>query len=188
MAKRKRRSRRRGLGAYERDILEHLSLGDLLYAHLHSARSTKRFYKLARERATERYRRKLAIERLEQLEYIERIGEKLSLTDVGRSALGKAVDSTRHLLETQDWDYKWRIAAFDIPEKYSSLRDKVRDILKRAGFEKLQASVWIFPHECEELVQLIKKESNLSGYVLYGVLERIEDDDRLRKLFKLKQI
>ena len=119
---------------------------------------------------------------------MESIGEKLSLPSVGRSALGKAVDSTRHLLETQDWDYKWRIAAFDIPEKYSSLRDKVRDILKRAGFEKLQASVWIFPHECEELVQLIKKESNLSGYVLYGVLERIEDDDRLRKLFKLKQI
>ncbi len=91
----------------------------------------------------------------------------------------------RRLLQTNAWDGKWRIVAFDIPEKYSALRDKVRRILKQAGFIKLQHSVWIFPHECEELAQLIKEESRLSNYILYGRLDRIENESGLKKAFHL---
>jgi len=177
--------KRRRLGNYERDILEHLSLGDLLYAHLHSARSTKRFYKLARERATERYRRKKAMERLEHMGYVKRVAESLTITEDGRTALGAATMKTRDLLGSEKWDLKWRVAAFDIPEKFAVLRNRVRFILKRAGFIQLQHSVWVFPHECEELIQLIKHESKLTPYILYGVLERIENEERLKKLFKL---
>lgn len=180
-----RKGRRRQLGLLERDILNELTFGDFLYSFLLSARSTKRFYKLASERATLRYRRKLAIERLRELEFIENCGEKLSITGAGRSALGTAIATNRKLLETKAWDNRWRIATFDIPEKYASLRKKVRGVLKNAGFVKLQHSVWVFPHECEELVQLIKKESRLSEFILYGVLEKIEDEDRLKKLFRL---
>jgi hypothetical protein len=180
-----KRRRARKLGRVERDILKELSFGDFLYSALLSARSTKLFYKLARERATNRYRRKLAIERLKELEFIEERSERLSITDTGRSAIGTAIESNRKLLETEQWDYKWRIAVFDIPEKYSSLRKKVRDILRNAGFVKLQQSIWIFPHDCEELVRLIKSESRLSEFILYGVLEKIEGSDRLKRIFKL---
>ena len=178
--------RKNRLGPIERDILDELTFGDFLYSTLLSARSNKRFYKLARERATYRYRRKLAIERLKECEYIQERSERLSITGAGRSALGTAVEANRKLLGTRPWDHKWRVAVFDIPEKYASLRKKVRHILKNAGFVKLQHSVWIFPHDCEELVQLIKKESELSQFSLYGVLEKIEDEDRLKKLFRLK--
>lgn len=180
-----RKGRRRQLGLLERDILNELTFGDFLYSFLLSARSTKRFYKLASERATQRYRRKLAIERLRELEFIEDCGGKLSITSAGRSALGTVIATNRKLLGTRPWDHKWRIATFDIPEKYASLRHKVIGVLKKAGFVKLQHSIWIFPHECEELVQLIKNESKLSEFILYGVLEKIEDEGRLKKLFKL---
>ena len=180
-----KKRRRRGLGAQERNILEELSLGDVLYVYVVSARSTKLFYKNARERAAARYRRKKAIERLETWGYIERLDDSLSITAVGTIALGTIASKTRDLLRSKKWDHKWRIAAFDIPEKYTPLRNKVRDILKQAGFISLQQSIWVFPHECEELIQLIKQESNLTHYLLYGVLERIEDEDRLRKIFKL---
>lgn len=179
------RKRTRQLGSLERDVLNDLTVGDALYSFLLSGRSTKHFYKLARERATLRYRRKLAIERLIELDYIRTEGERLSLTNEGRDILGEAIDQTLKLLQTMVWDHKWRIVAFDIPEKYSELRDKVRAILKRAGFVKLQQSIWIFPHECEELVSLIKEESRLSKYILYGVLDRIESEDNLKKLFRL---
>ncbi len=178
--------RRHRLGLIERDILDELTFGDLLYSTLLSARSTKRFYKLARERATYRYHRKLAIERLKECAFVQERGERLSITDAGRSVLGTAVEATRRLLGVKPWDYKWRIAAFDIPEKYESLRRKVRSVLKDAGFVKLQQSIWVFPHDCEELVQLIKKESGLSQFILYGVLERIEGEEQLKKLFRIK--
>jgi len=181
----KPRRQRRQLGPQGKDILEHLTLGDLLYAHLVSARSTKIFYKTAHERAAARYRTKKAIERLEMWGYIERLDESLSITKEGASALGSVTHKTRGLLHTKKWDYKWRIAAFDIPEKYAPLRNKIREILKHAGFVLLQQSIWIFPHDCEELVQLIKRESNLAPHILYGVLEYIEDEARLKKLFKL---
>ena len=120
-----------------------------------------------------------------ELEHVRAVGGRLSITKSGRDVIGVTISRTLDLLANKKWDHKWRIATFDIPEKYAALRNKVRDILKKAGFVKLQHSVWIFPHDCEELVQLLKKESQLSNYILYGVLERIEDEERLKKLFQL---
>ncbi|OGG50528.1 hypothetical protein A2763_04500 [Candidatus Kaiserbacteria bacterium RIFCSPHIGHO2_01_FULL_54_36] len=181
----KQRRANRKLGSIERDVLEELSFGDLMYGFLLSARSTSRMHRLARERAMQRYRRKIAVERLIGAKYIQASGERLSITGKGRLSLGNAVRKNMQSLRNTTWDGKWRLATFDIPQKYGPLRYKVRSILKRAGFAMLQQSIWVFPHECEELVQLIKSESNLSKYILYGVLERIENDTQLRKHFKL---
>ena len=185
MKKSHTRKRRRSLGVLERELLEELTLGDMLYGMLLSARSTRLFYKLSREHAAARYRRKRAIERLIELEFIEKRAERLSITATGHTALIDRIEITKRLLETKTWDGKWRIVTFDIPEKYTLLRDKIRHILKRAGFVRLQHSVWIFPHECFELVALLKEESQLADHILYGVLERIENDGHLRKIFGL---
>jgi len=183
---RNRKNRRtRQLGSIERDMLAELSLGDMLYGFLLSARSTRRLYKLARERAACRHRRKRALDRLIELNYIDAAGKRLSITNQGRTALGEAVLKTLNLLGTKSWDHKWRIAIFDIPEIYAPLRRQIRDILKRAGFIKLQQSVWVFPHECKDLIRLIKERSQLSRYLLYGVLDHIEGEERLQKLFHL---
>lgn len=181
----KRRSRSRRLGRIERDILEELSGGDMLYSILMSGRSTRTMYRIARERATARYRRKLAIERLRALEFIAEKGERLLISERGRSALGIAVESIRNKLDHTRWDGKWRIIAFDIPEAYATLRAKVREILKKAGFVKLQHSVWVFPHECDELSELIRKRSGLEKYILYGTLERVANAEHLKKRFRI---
>jgi len=179
------RNRKHRLGPLERQLLEELSAGDLLYGFLLSGTSTRLMYKLARERAQARYRRKLAAERLEEVGFVIERSGKLSITDEGVSALGSAVDSTAKLLGSTRWDGRWRLVIFDIPEKYRLLRNQVRDVLKKAGFVQLQQSVWVFPHECEDLVQLIQRESDLSKYILYGVLERVEGQERLKKAFHL---
>ena len=181
------RKRTRQLGPIERGLLEDLSMGDMLYGMLLSGRSTRRMFKLASERANYRYRRKRAIARLIELDYIRELGGRLSITSGGGGVLGTAVNKNLELLKTRSWDHKWRIAIFDIPETHAILRNKVRHILKTAGFVQLQQSVWVFPHECQELVRLIKEESRLSTYILYGVLERIENEERLKRLFRLEQ-
>ena len=177
--------RRRKLGSIEREILYDLTKGDLLYGFLLSGRSTSRMYKLARERANYRYRRRQAINRLVSLGLVRTQNKRLFITAAGRNAVEEAVRATAALLGVKAWDHKWRIVAFDIPERYAVSRAKVRGILKRAGFVKLQQSVWVFPHECKELSTLIKEESGLSQYILYGVLESIEGEGFLKKHFKL---
>ncbi|PIR82679.1 CRISPR-associated endonuclease Cas2 [Candidatus Kaiserbacteria bacterium CG10_big_fil_rev_8_21_14_0_10_59_10] len=181
-----RARRRRRLGAIEREMLTELSAGDLFVGYLLSAGSIRRMYKVARDNAAYRYRRKQAMERLLEDNFVRRAGKRLSITSDGRNALGDIVRETHALLRTKRWDGKWRIVIFDIPERYRELRDKVRYALKKAGFAQLQQSVWIFPHECKELIQLIQKESQLSKYILYGVMERVEGERTFRKLFKLR--
>lgn len=180
-----RHQHNRRLGRIERHILEELSLGDVLYGFFLSARQTGRMMRLARERANERYRRKLALNRLIASGFISSDEKRVSITNAGRFILGTAIKNNRAKLKTKKWDRRWRIAAFDIPEKQASLRNQVRGVLKKAGFIKLQQSIWVFPHDCEELVRLIKDNSRLSAHILYGVLERIEGEDRLRRLFRL---
>lgn len=178
------KSGRKRLGRIERELLEQLTLGDLAYSILLSGRSSRRMFKLARERAMDRYRRKKALERLISQKCILERAEKLGITEKGENALEKTVASTAKLLGSR-WDGKWRVVIFDIPERYAVLRNRIRTILKRAGFVQLQLSVWVFPHECGELTQLIKEESRLSKYILYGVFERVENGELLKKRFRL---
>ncbi|OGG72717.1 CRISPR-associated endonuclease Cas2 [Candidatus Kaiserbacteria bacterium RIFCSPLOWO2_01_FULL_53_17] len=140
-------------------------------------------YKIARERALQRYRTKKAIERLVLKGWVMQESETLSITSAGTRMLDTTIERTRISLKATRWDGKWRIVAFDIPEELSALRYQVRAILKRAGFIRLQQSVWIFPHECRELSELIKSDTRLSKHVLYGVLEHVDESERLRRHF-----
>lgn len=177
--------RNRRIGNLERDILQQLSAGDLLYAFLLSGHSTRRMYKLARERAASRYRRKRALDRLITQEFVHKTGGRVHLTNQGRNELESLAAKTKEQLGRRKWDSKWRIVFFDIPEKYAGLRRKVRMVLARAGFVRLQQSVWIFPHECKELVDLLREEPHVAPCVLYGTLEHVETGERLKKIFRL---
>ncbi|HEY4526648.1 MAG TPA: hypothetical protein VJK53_02270 [Candidatus Paceibacterota bacterium] len=73
--------RKRRLGTIEREILAELSAGDLLYGFLLSARSNRRMYKLARQRAAYRERRKLALQRLIDDAFVTIRAERLSLSE-----------------------------------------------------------------------------------------------------------
>lgn len=180
-----RRKARHHLGNVQRDILGDLSAGDLLYGFFLSARSTTRMMRLAREHAIYRQNRKRALEQLEQRGYIRVRGDTCSITKKGRIALGTEIGKTRALLKHKKWDKKWRIVVYDIPQTYAPVRNRIRGILKSAGFILLQQSIWIFPHECRELVQFVKEEPRIARFVLYGVLESIEGERRLREQFKL---
>ncbi len=178
--------RKRRLGGVEREILEDLSAGDLLVGFLCSGRSRKRMYKVARERAQSRYRIKKAIRTLTEKGLVRQQGERLSITEAGTIALERTIRAVRNSLTSKRWDRKWRIVSFDIPEHTKELRHEIRSILKRAGFIRLQNSVWIFPHDCRELSGLLRNNKETRKYVLYGVLESIDDDEWLKKHFFLR--
>lgn len=173
------------LGKIEREVLESITGGDLLVGFLCSSRSSRHMNKIAYERALTRYRTRKAIDSLVTKGFAAQDGEMLSITMEGRDALESAVQKNRTSLQRKTWDGKWRIVAYDIPAPLSKLRDQVRYILKRAGFMKLQHSVWVFPHDCTHLTELIKADRRLKSCMLYGVFDSMEDDKRLRTLFNV---
>ncbi len=83
------------------------------------------------------------------------------------------------------WDSKWRVVIFDIPQKRRAARDLLRNRLREFGFQQIQASVWVYPYECEEIIALIKTSFELGDEVLYMIVESLEGGSLLRKKFKL---
>ncbi|MDO8553004.1 MAG: CRISPR-associated endonuclease Cas2 [bacterium] len=84
------------------------------------------------------------------------------------------------------WDKRWRMVIFDIPERYRNIRDKLRVTLQSYGFHQLQQSVWIFPYDCEDVVTLLKADLGVAGSVLYAIVEKLENDSRLKQEFGLR--
>jgi DNA-binding transcriptional regulator PaaX len=124
--------------------------------------------------------------------YLKRIKKEnriyLEITPEGRAILEEA--STENLVQSRlikkhQWDRRWRLVIYDIPQSKKKVRDQLRYFLIRTGFIKIQGSVWVFPFECEELIELTKKDLLIGKELLYAVVETIESDRWLRKHFKL---
>ena len=89
-------------------------------------------------------------------------------------------------IQTNAWDGKWRLVAFDVPEKIKPAREALRRKLRELGFYEFQKSVFVFPYECKDEIDFIIEFFNMRPYVRYGVLEVIDNDLHLRKIFKLE--
>jgi DNA-binding transcriptional regulator PaaX len=88
-------------------------------------------------------------------------------------------------IEEGKWDGKWRFVIFDIPEKMKRARDALREKLKEMGFYELQKSVFVFPYECKDEIEFIIEFFNLRRYVRFGILESVDNELHLKKIFKL---
>lgn len=111
--------------------------------------------------------------------------KKLRLTPRGEKIVNSIWNETYQLQKPRKWDWKWRLVIFDIPEKKRPTRDKIRHLVSRLGFLRLQDSVWVYPYDCEELVTLIKTDLKIGRTVLYVIADAIEFDKPIRQHFSL---
>ena len=63
------------------------------------------------------------------------------------------------------WDGKWRMVAFDIPQKYKKGRDALREKLKKIGFCGLQKSVFLSPDIIADEIKELINELDLRSHV-----------------------
>jgi DNA-binding transcriptional regulator PaaX len=122
-------------------------------------------------------RKLLSIESTDGKFYIE-------LTKAGELRLNKfrLKESNKN---PKKWDGKWRIIIFDVWERARNKRDHFRMEIKEFGFKQVQQSVWAYPYECNEFIELIKSEMHLGQNVKYLLVEKIDNDFKLRQQFKL---
>ncbi|MBU2635030.1 hypothetical protein KJ841_00975 [Patescibacteria group bacterium] len=88
-------------------------------------------------------------------------------------------------IKSEKWDGKWRLVAFDIPEKLKSGRNALRKKIKELGFYEFQKSVWVYPYKCKDEIDFIIEFFNLRKYVRFGILESVDNELHLKKIFKL---
>ena len=128
----------------------------------------------------------LRLKRKGLVEFKSENGKKrLRLTPRGEKVMGSIWNETYQLQKPRRWDERWRLVIFDIPEKQRPTRDKIRHLVSRLGFLRLQDSVWVYPYDCEELVTLLKTDLKIGRAVLYIIADAIEFDKPIRQHFSL---
>ncbi len=111
--------------------------------------------------------------------------DRLELTARGRIEAARIRIGLIEIPRPRKWDGRWRIVIFDISEKRRSLRIRVRHLLGRLGFVRLQDSVWVHPYDCEEIVAILKHDFKIGRELLYIIADAVEYDRPLRKHFEL---
>lgn len=113
--------------------------------------------------------------------------EFVQLTESGRRQISDAdfTASIEEFASTKQWDRKWRILIFDIPEVQKRKRNSLREHMIESGFVRLQHSVWIIPYDCSTFVALLKVELGLTDQLRLIIAESIENDALLRRHFRL---
>ena len=84
-----------------------------------------------------------------------------------------------------EWDKKWRMVAFDIPEDCKKGRNALRYRLKMAGFYELQKSLFLYPYDCEKEIKTFIKLFKLEKYVRFAVLEYIDNGEDVERALRL---
>lgn len=113
----------------------------------------------------------------------------LRLTPKGEARLESGFPVVRRL--NFQWDKKWRLVLFDIPEQDRVVRDRLRRQLVEMGFGMIQISAWITPYPVgQELKQILNEEGSkeetivIEGTKLFG-----EDGKKLaRRIWHLEKL
>jgi DNA-binding transcriptional regulator PaaX len=109
----------------------------------------------------------------------------LKLSKKGELKMAQVESVNFQLRKPKRWDTKWRVLIFDIHEKQKSLREKIRRTLVSVGFVRLQHSVWVYPHPCEDFIALFKTNFRIGNSLLYLIVDSIENDRALLHHYKL---
>lgn len=110
----------------------------------------------------------------------------ISLTKEGRKKAGIFQIGKLAIKKPKEWDKKWRLLMFDIPEKRKIAREALRGKLRELGFCKFQQSIWIHPYDCIAEVELLKGFFGLSDKeVQLIVANKISENDGWQDIFKL---
>ena len=84
------------------------------------------------------------------------------------------------------WDGKWRLIMWDIPEKASVERNRLRRFVKDLSFLQVQKSVFITPYQIPAPAVEYLKESKLIRFIRFVRVDKIEDDKYFKKKYDLK--
>lgn len=88
----------------------------------------------------------------------------------------------------EKWDGKWRFVSFDIPVYCTKGRKALVYRLKSGGFYELQRSLFLYPYDCEKEIKALVKLFKIEKYIIFGLMDFVDNQERLAHHFRLKKI
>ena len=85
----------------------------------------------------------------------------------------------------KNWDSKWRILMFDVPENLKKLRETLRMHLRQMGFYEFQKSVFVHPYPCREEFEYIVEFYNARRHLRFILATEIDNELEIKKFFGL---
>ncbi|MBU1091836.1 hypothetical protein KKA27_03175 [Patescibacteria group bacterium] len=123
--------------------------------------------------------------RLVKISYNKKGEQIIKITEDGKKRILKYEYQDLKIDIPKKWDKIWRLVIFDIPEVHKKARDAMTFKLQDMGFYPLQKSVFITPYDCKDKLDFICEYFDISEFVNYFVIKKVEEDSRLRKHFGL---
>ena len=112
-------------------------------------------------------------------------GPVVEITQAGIKRALKYKLSELKVKKPDQWDKKWRVVIFDVPETKKSKRNYFRDNLKALGFYQLNKSVFIFPYSCFNEIEYLRQISGIGDEVTYLTADSVETSSNLKTYFGL---
>ena len=84
-----------------------------------------------------------------------------------------------------EWDGRWRVVLFDVPEDDRKIRNFLRRHLKRMNFVPLQESVFVHAFDCEEEIRKLSDYYGNGAYIRFLEASRIDDEGALKLHYDL---
>ncbi|KAA9017017.1 phenylacetic acid degradation operon negative regulatory protein PaaX [Niallia endozanthoxylica] len=122
----------------------------------------------------------------------ERKGNKsyYELTERGISRVDEAARRI-YKLDPHEWDGKWRVVMYNIPEEKRQVRDDFRKELQWSGFGNLSSGCWVSPNNFEKEIHLLVSKYKIEEYVHLFLSQHIgpqPDSQLVEKCWHLDEI
>lgn len=122
----------------------------------------------------------------------ERQGNKsyYFLTDRGVQRMDEAANRI-YKMKRNEWDGKWRILMYTIPEDKRQLRDDLRKELLWSGFGSFSSGCWISPNDLEKQINRLIEKYDIDEYVDFFISEYKgpkENQSLVEKSWQLEEI
>jgi len=83
------------------------------------------------------------------------------------------------------WDGKWRIVMFDVPEPLKRIRDTLRMHFKNMGFYEFQKSVFVHPYPCAKEIEYLMEFYQAQRFVRFIIATEIDNSLELKRYFHI---
>src|SRR3989344_1951060 len=110
---------------------------------------------------------------------------KVEITRQGKKVMEQIDLDEMRIEKPPQWDKKWRIVIFDVPNTQNKHRLAFTQHLKNMGFKMVQKSVWVHPYPSHKEIMVLRKFYGIESLVTYLETAMVEDDEFWREKFDL---
>lgn len=111
---------------------------------------------------------------------------EIMLSQKGKKLAIRLDLETMKIQKQNNWDGKWRIVLFDIPEKLKKVREAIRFHFRDVGLVEYQKSVLISPYPCEKKIKFISEFYHVRKHIRFIVAQALDDEKIYKKKFGIR--